>query len=166
MCPNVMCWDELLGAHRHTSCGPEFPERSASSLCYTSGTTGNPKRVLYQHRFTVLHALMELSATPSTSTAELPCSWSCRCSTRTPGLALRRGQDRRRAGPARRCHRPRAAVLYRLRAVDGLRGLPDGAHPGILAGPGVMSRPGPGRPTTRRSPSGWRTPAGSSPRRR
>jgi acyl-CoA synthetase (AMP-forming)/AMP-acid ligase II len=36
---------------------PVFDERTASSLCYTSGTTGNPKGVLYSHRSTVLHAL-------------------------------------------------------------------------------------------------------------
>jgi fatty-acyl-CoA synthase len=36
---------------------PEFDERAASSLCYTSGTTGDPKGVLYSHRSTVLHAL-------------------------------------------------------------------------------------------------------------
>jgi 3-(methylthio)propionyl---CoA ligase len=35
---------------------PEFDERSACALCYTSGTTGNPKGVLYSHRSTVLHA--------------------------------------------------------------------------------------------------------------
>jgi 3-(methylthio)propionyl---CoA ligase len=35
---------------------PEFDERSACALCYTSGTTGNPKGVLYNHRSTVLHA--------------------------------------------------------------------------------------------------------------
>jgi fatty-acyl-CoA synthase len=34
---------------------PELDERTASSLCYTSGTTGNPKGVLYDHRSTVLH---------------------------------------------------------------------------------------------------------------
>ena len=35
---------------------PSFDERSAASLCYTSGTTGNPKGALYSHRSTVLHA--------------------------------------------------------------------------------------------------------------
>jgi fatty-acyl-CoA synthase len=41
---------------------PEFEERSASSLCYTSGTTGHPKGVIYSHRSTLVHAMM--SATP------------------------------------------------------------------------------------------------------
>ena len=40
----------------------DIKERDASSLCYTSGTTGNPKGVLYSHRSTLLHAMM--SATP------------------------------------------------------------------------------------------------------
>lgn len=40
----------------------DLDERDASSLCYTSGTTGNPKGVLYSHRSTLLHAMM--SATP------------------------------------------------------------------------------------------------------
>ncbi len=41
---------------------PSFDERSASSLCYTSGTTGNPKGVLYSHRSTLLHALVTVQA--------------------------------------------------------------------------------------------------------
>ena len=43
---------------------PEFDENTASSLCYTSGTTGNPKGVLYSHRSTVLHSLV--AAMPDT----------------------------------------------------------------------------------------------------
>jgi acyl-CoA synthetase (AMP-forming)/AMP-acid ligase II len=39
---------------------PELDERSASSLCYTSGTTGEPKGVLYSHRSTVIHAISTL----------------------------------------------------------------------------------------------------------
>jgi fatty-acyl-CoA synthase len=59
--PQLLCWDELIGSQPTTYDWPEFDERSASSLCYTSGTTGNPKGVLYSHRSTMLHALMELS---------------------------------------------------------------------------------------------------------
>ncbi|PWE17949.1 long-chain fatty acid--CoA ligase [Marinicauda salina] len=40
---------------------PEFDENAAAGLCYTSGTTGEPKGALYSHRSTVLHALMSLS---------------------------------------------------------------------------------------------------------
>lgn len=57
--PNLLCYDELVGAQSESYAWPEFDERTASSLCYTSGTTGNPKGVLYSHRSTVLHSLME-----------------------------------------------------------------------------------------------------------
>ncbi|MDZ4360956.1 MAG: 3-(methylthio)propionyl-CoA ligase [Variovorax sp.] len=57
--PNLLCYDELIGAQSEDYTWPEFDERTASSLCYTSGTTGNPKGVLYSHRSTVLHSLME-----------------------------------------------------------------------------------------------------------
>ncbi len=59
--PNLLCWDELIGTQSTNYDWPEFDERTASSLCYTSGTTGNPKGVLYSHRSTMLHALMELA---------------------------------------------------------------------------------------------------------
>ena len=54
----LLCWDELIGSQSTHYDWPEFDERSASSLCYTSGTTGNPKGVLYSHRSTMLHTLM------------------------------------------------------------------------------------------------------------
>lgn len=59
--PNLHCWDDLIGGQSDAFTWPEFDERTASSLCYTSGTTGNPKGVLYSHRSTMLHTLMELS---------------------------------------------------------------------------------------------------------
>ncbi|MBS3997202.1 MAG: long-chain-fatty-acid--CoA ligase [Hydrogenophaga sp.] len=59
--PNLLCFDELMDAQSTDYTWPEFDEKSASSLCYTSGTTGNPKGVLYSHRSTLLHTLMELA---------------------------------------------------------------------------------------------------------
>ncbi|WP_319453516.1 MULTISPECIES: long-chain fatty acid--CoA ligase [unclassified Mycobacterium] len=59
--PNLLAFDELIAEQSSEFSWPEFDERTASSLCYTSGTTGNPKGVLYSHRSTVLHSLMELA---------------------------------------------------------------------------------------------------------
>lgn len=54
--PNVYCYETLLANESETFDFPEIDENEASSLCYTSGTTGNPKGVMYSHRSTVLHA--------------------------------------------------------------------------------------------------------------
>ena len=59
---NVHCYEDLLAAEDDDYAWPEFDELTASSLCYTSGTTGNPKGVLYSHRSTVLHTLAICSA--------------------------------------------------------------------------------------------------------
>jgi len=53
----VLFYDELLAAEGDDFVWPQFDERSPSSLCYTSGTTGNPKGVQYTHRSTCLHSL-------------------------------------------------------------------------------------------------------------
>ena len=54
--PNAVCYETLLAAETADFSWPDLDERSASALCYTSGTTGDPKGVLYDHRSTVLHA--------------------------------------------------------------------------------------------------------------
>lgn len=56
--PNLLCYEDLIAAHSSDYIWPDLDERTACSLCYTSGTTGNPKGVLYSHRSTVLHSLM------------------------------------------------------------------------------------------------------------
>jgi len=54
--PNVMCYETLLSKQSTSFEWPEFDENTASAMCYTSGTTGNPKGVVYSHRSTLLHA--------------------------------------------------------------------------------------------------------------
>jgi 3-(methylthio)propionyl---CoA ligase len=53
--PNLLCYEALLESHSPDFEWPSFDENTASSLCYTSGTTGNPKGALYSHRSTMLH---------------------------------------------------------------------------------------------------------------
>jgi len=55
---NAHCYETLIAAESTELVWPEFDENTASSLCYTSGTTGNPKGVLYSHRSTVLHSFI------------------------------------------------------------------------------------------------------------
>ncbi|TMV08607.1 long-chain-fatty-acid--CoA ligase [Ruegeria sediminis] len=54
--PGLLFYDELIETGDEDFQWPSFDENTASSLCYTSGTTGNPKGVLYSHRSTVLHS--------------------------------------------------------------------------------------------------------------
>ncbi|MGH6627070.1 MAG: 3-(methylthio)propionyl-CoA ligase [Burkholderiaceae bacterium] len=70
--PNLVSYEAWIGAQSADYSWPNFDENSASSMCYTSGTTGNPKAALYSHRSTVLHAyaaalpdVMNLSARDS-----------------------------------------------------------------------------------------------------
>ena len=54
--PNLMCYETLIAQNSADYSWPVFDEHAASSLCYTSGTTGNPKGALYSHRSTLLHS--------------------------------------------------------------------------------------------------------------
>jgi acyl-CoA synthetase (AMP-forming)/AMP-acid ligase II len=70
--PKLLCYEELIAGKPGTLKWPDFDEKTASSLCYTSGTTGNPKGVLYSHRSTVIHSMMMcsgpvLAMTPDTT---------------------------------------------------------------------------------------------------
>ena len=58
---NLLCYEELLAAESDELLWPDFDETTPSSLCYTSGTTGNPKGVLYSHRSTLIHTLGAMS---------------------------------------------------------------------------------------------------------
>ncbi len=55
--PGLLCYEDLVAAQDDRYAWPSFDENTASSLCYTSGTTGNPKGALYSHRSTVLHTM-------------------------------------------------------------------------------------------------------------
>ncbi|HNH36759.1 MAG TPA: 3-(methylthio)propionyl-CoA ligase [Rhodocyclaceae bacterium] len=54
--PNLLCYEDMVNSHSDAFEWPNLDENTAAGLCYTSGTTGNPKGVLYSHRSTVLHA--------------------------------------------------------------------------------------------------------------
>ncbi|HXE20890.1 MAG TPA: 3-(methylthio)propionyl-CoA ligase [Rhodoferax sp.] len=54
--PGLISYEAWIGAQPSTYHWPSFDENTASSMCYTSGTTGNPKAALYSHRSTLLHA--------------------------------------------------------------------------------------------------------------
>jgi len=54
--PNLVSYEAWMGQRSDVYAWPSFDENSASSMCYTSGTTGNPKAALYSHRSTLVHA--------------------------------------------------------------------------------------------------------------
>jgi len=59
---DLLCYEELIEQASKEYEWPSFDENLAATLCYTSGTTGNPKGVLYSHRSTVIHALASVSS--------------------------------------------------------------------------------------------------------
>ncbi len=56
--PDPLLYEELLAEQEPEFDYPEIDERQAAGLCYTSGTTGNPKGVMYSHRSNILHSMM------------------------------------------------------------------------------------------------------------
>ncbi len=54
--PNLQSYEGWIGSQPESYVWPTFDENTASSICYTSGTTGNPKAALYSHRSSTLHA--------------------------------------------------------------------------------------------------------------
>ena len=81
-------FEALLDAEDGDYAWVEGPEREPCMLCYTSGTTGNPKGVLYEHRSTVIHAMAEVAP------------WVFDLSPRVGRAAGRADVPRRRLGPA------------------------------------------------------------------
>ncbi|WP_262694941.1 long-chain-fatty-acid--CoA ligase [Kordiimonas aquimaris] len=59
--PNAVNYEDFIGGEDGDYAWPTFDENSACALCYTSGTTGNPKGVLYSHRSNFLHTLVALA---------------------------------------------------------------------------------------------------------
>jgi len=80
----VHAYDELLAGASLPYAWPELDERSPGAMCYTSGTTGNPKGVVYSHRSMYLHSMASGGGNTFALT-EHDSIRVCRCSTRTPG---------------------------------------------------------------------------------
>ncbi len=70
--PNALCYETLIAGESEDFDWPDFDENRAAALCYTSGTTGNPKGVLYSNRSSVLHAYASI-APDAMSLSNLDC---------------------------------------------------------------------------------------------
>lgn len=72
---NILCYETLIDAEDGSYTWQDFDENTACGLCYTSGTTGNPKGVLFSHRSTVLHtfaSIMKDTIATSASDVSMP----------------------------------------------------------------------------------------------
>ena len=76
----VLRYDEVLDAESPTFEWPDIDERSAAAMCYTSGTTGNPKGVVYSHRSSYLHSMMVVPPMLWEWAVPTPCFPLRRCS--------------------------------------------------------------------------------------
>ncbi len=93
----LVCYETLIAAEAEEFDWPVFDENTASGLCYTSGTTGSPKGVLYSHRSSVLHAMASSCQTCwvcRPRTCFLP---SFRCSMSMPGACRTPPQSQARS---------------------------------------------------------------------
>ena len=123
----LLCYEELLAAESDDFDWPEFDENTAAGLCYTSGTTGNPKGVLFSHRSTVLHAYGRLPAgRQRLFGAKRRSCRSCRCSTSTPGAfpTRRRWSARSSCFPARAWTARACTSCSRAKASNRSAGVP------------------------------------------
>ena len=76
---NQVDYEDFIADHPAAYDWPDIPETAPMGLCYTSGTTGNPKGVMYTNRSTYLHTLTESLTDSMGCQHSIPCLVSCRC---------------------------------------------------------------------------------------